>query len=691
MQDNYRIYLDIPVLGRTLFQNTGEAIKFQWKKYKDEIFKRHEMVSKLCFNNIEKTGVYDYALLRRLDNSPNRCKRVPIIIEDCNCGEWSECWTGYICMNEGDFNDSNCSVSFEATVTDQYTCWIDKQEEVFNILDCPKVKVDTVLGEYETVVCSQQNVGWQSGDPFQEINNCLVGVGWVVNWTGVTITQMGGTGGTTTNFITKWIREVLPAGVIPPIGEGYSFDPTVNSGAGGYVRPVSVSLVPGKVPTDFTGVFPVDFPPNCYIATVNDQEIDNGVRIQRVVEKCLEKCDLTIKSNILNMNPDGSAPDNRPYQCAVRDIHNAIIFAISDMKRADMPGNMDATNIDPNGNIVDEMTCQKFFEMLRVTYDIYFTINQNGQMCLEHKSYFESLERGVSISLLDPKYKECVKGKEKFSYNPNDLSKSITYNFMYDQSSQFNSKGQYFTVDCNNGREDDFVADCFATDLEYLAGNKDDITNDGWIIVGTSPIQGGLLINMDTVICSGELALNGGYAWSNLEYCYHTYCRPSTVGQLNGEPFVFDSACQSKTLETIKINMTACDYKSFDCEQFVSSFCGNVSVETATFRTAVCELELVLVTSPPPCALVLELCNYKSEVETIEDLMVQFDGLSSQDLNETDFINWANSLFYTVGSVTIDQIAPNRYQISILCTDLPVSGLSNVFGEVQFVKDCEGC
>lgn len=135
----------------------------------------------------------------------------------------------------------------------------------------------------------------------------------------------------------------------------------------------------------------------------------------------------------------------------------------------------------------------KIFSMLKQAYRIYWYIDENDNIHLEHISYFDN---GNNYTETEPQllidleskihtrtYESKVFGQNKVKYDKNDMPQQFTFSWMDKQTMAF----QGFPINCldqyvNKGSKEDNNIGDFDTDVDYILTAPSEISKDGFVL-----------------------------------------------------------------------------------------------------------------------------------------------------------------------------------------------------------------
>ena len=617
----YKFFID----GREVYPQM-DNVCFSRKKEKGQIFCRTEFDGELCFVNDFSQRNYDFDIedftyLYDIDQTPERCNDLEILIQECcpDSESFVDCWEGYVCFDTIKFDCDRCTAVFKPEVKDVYTCLLQKQENEFNILEFEKTTICPIIGEYEYITCS---INFLPDDPKDYIGNCIAGQ---EGWTPIShyyASEVEEDGQVFWEVKTIWIRQTYDGSMSP--GSEWTLE------NGRWVRTVAVCNERNETQSSFTQTGPaggesiIESTQTWEPCIKEDTEFDNGIALKLIIERCVEKCGYPIKSNFFDINPDGTQPGNSAYLCAQEWLKCIIVYAKSDIARANVSGN--ATRAI--------MTCEKLFGIFRDQYNVYWDlvtdpVTNITHICIEHLSYFENVT-GETIDLTN---NQCLRGNNIYSHQSEILPSKETFAYMEGVSQAFSTTGIKYEANCELGETLETEIDCVNNDVEWLIENAE-LEGDGFVFISATDFDNKKVLLNQVVPNDGIAHINGHHAWSNLLKCYFNHGRPQSVGTVNGEPTQFESSWRLKKQDTFTILDFPCDErKNLTCEtQFLTKL-GLAKPESIKWCGKGCTLELSLLYENPPCIIdpcpdfqpVIIQTNNSEECQPNYTLTLQFD------------------------------------------------------------------
>jgi len=407
-----------------------DDLQFNWKLEDGEIFYRQTLTTQLVFVNNSKLLIDDYDYFKAIEDSAERCDEIVIdIVADCGTT-----YVGLLIMTKAQWDEDRCTVTIPVTVNDEYTCLLSNQDEVidFNSVS-PQITAGNFIGTLQTYSALEENaVAKGPGyNPFTELELELIryesvdlGPLWRETWV--------------------YIREEDGSGAQPP-GEGWVLD------SGQWVRSVQRNFIVQTI-DPVTGEEVVEYE----VKGREDFQADNGRLLADVVELIINQTcpTLSVVSNFLNINPDGSAAANTVYAAANTYLDSLAIWQKSDIKRFG----------DANNATKLRITWADLYENLKALFNLRFIID-GTTLRLEHLSYFAEIN-GLDLTSQKSEY---LSGTKRFSYDESNLTNVEKFEMMDFVSPSFNGLDIEYNSSCVDpeARAVTIRASLITTDLDF--------------------------------------------------------------------------------------------------------------------------------------------------------------------------------------------------------------------------------
>lgn len=545
---------------------TIEDVVLSKKREKGQFFYRLELETELLL----RQGSWDFiSAIEDLEHCADLNLRVLCSGETL--------FTGQVKLNNGNFDYSLCLANIKATTQDDYQCVSNALKEEVNIIsDTPEQTLNFAIGEFETLRCPPSGTAFvpvllPSSTPVQD--SCLTEPdGWVVlenHFTNISPSGPGAFPPFTADQYTVWIRQRVDSATPPP---GLNW---VNIGGTTWVREPFVLFDEANS----TGQPPPESEWHLYYYLVWGETlpIDNGVLIKDAIELMLDRgdCPLTVVSDFLGINPDGTAPTNAAYTSALAKMQNLLLFQISDVKRATASNNAS----------IGIATLEEIFKFLAL-FKVYPSILE-GNLRLEHISYYES--KPISLDLTAPQFARWLRRKKKYQYDNSDSPRWEKFKWGTNTNNPFfNGYPIDYGAACSSDDSDTVQYDSgrFVTDVQSVIDFPELFSDDGFVVVNAIEFDSGLYIDTEYSVLPPSLieVLNGHLSFPNLHDKYWRNYAYQATGKMNSADITFDSVRPSKKGEPITINKWCCtDFINFDPATLVTTELGNGEIEKITF------------------------------------------------------------------------------------------------------------
>ena len=440
--------------------------------------------------------------------------------------------------------------------------------------------LESLYGTIETTFCSYDGLVVIPNVQLLFLRDCFSGAGPhdvqfdptpdpTTAWTPVEHSQIftGNTVGVDDVKIdTTWKREAVTQ-VSPPPGYGW-----INIGGDDWVRPISI-ISSVQAFTELTAT---------YDATMTDPTVSGGrLLADMIVDAVTETgCDIDeVRSNFLNINPDGTQPTNTAYDYAL-DVEgvfqNVLIFQKSDIVNPDATN--DATRLP--------LTMNDMLTALRDSLNVYWAIvdvSGSNVLRIEHLSYFEG-SAGLDLTTLDGgKY---IRGLNRFE-TEGDIPNFERFAYQESYNGTFLPQRIGYNCPSPTGAEIDKQLSQMNADFGGLYDNAS-AGLIGFVFVCAYPISGDdyLLDTLDGIA-------NGAMQWKRLINNLWIYGRYSDLASSTaGGSFTIQTIKKRKAQAPIKIPF-CCD--AFEPSETVETALGLGMVKTAEqdTKTGILTLNLV--------------------------------------------------------------------------------------------------
>jgi hypothetical protein len=279
-----------------------------------------------------------------------------------------------------------------------------------------------------------------------------------------------------------------------------------------------------------------------------------------VMQLFTEECeDITeIQSDFLGWNPPGNAPGYVPGENYVTGLptqtEGLVIVQKSD---AMLPqASVAATRGD--------MTLAELFTALKAMYRLYWDIDANGVLRIEHWKFWTQ-QAGIDITGLGGTIEPLL-----FTINGDNIPRIERAKFMEASNTNFIGKDIIYSSECATSTGASSVQDVSAgrvtTDVSMLLDEdvRSTLSRDGFYFLACKEANGAY----STIIGQGALdsayLQNAPLAWANLQRDFWTWDRYLPEGEMNGVPTVFDGFLPNLEQSDVTISLCCIEFDPKD-------------------------------------------------------------------------------------------------------------------------------
>ena len=293
-------------------------------------------------------------------------------------------------------------------------------------------------------------------------------------------------------------------------------------------------------------------------------------------------CDLgEVQSDFFEWNAPGTAPGYSPGI-------NYVTGGTNQLDRLYILQKTDAIGVTPPSNeaTIGEMSLKQMFSYLRSMFNVYWDIDDDGNIRIEHWKYWV-FPVGIDV-------RTFTKNIEPFTYNHLSLEIPRYEKFKWAEAGgvDFIGKDIVYSGPCvlTDGR--DAVKETaipITTDWLFLVSAGNTVAPNGFAVFATatnSPSPD-LVINA-TGALTGNTQVNAPLSWANLHRDYFTWNRYLQYGNMNGVDVQFDGWQPNIEQEGVGVPL-CCDILTFDPKDQIVSRLGqaigniNAVVEEAEY------------------------------------------------------------------------------------------------------------
>lgn len=563
ISDKYRFFIELPGIGfKQVFPKNGE-LQWQDKKQREFNVYQRTLETTLIFEDRPSAGIMDFTPLANMEREDLTCHKIRMTVDKyCDCDNtWQQgWWRGFLRLSDGDWNFSTCQVRIKPEPDDKLTCLVEDWENLINLFDygAPPQTISPFVGAIQKKCCTKTGTNLTG-----YATQCLTDVAtWAVVDHGVCVPAFGAQ----QTMKTCFAREYVVGGSMP-VGDGWIQVEGTN-----WARPVPTDLV--AIYNMFTpeGIQAIlqffggictegSFLYHYQIAGVQDDgstEFPNAKDLSSVLSGIVSSlpCGLTLVSNFLNINPDGTAPANKYYTQAAIDAHDIRLLDSSDV--AVTGESQSATKM--------ETTLKDVLEGLIVMFNLDMTIDGNN-LRLEHKSYFTGNPAVFRLNLTEPEFVKWIQDKWQYQYKTENHPKFERFQWAQPtggDGTEFDGYPISYDNICVNFRREPvekvFRSEIFMSNIAAIVGDEDYFDSELIVIVS---MYGGAMSIKQRLTGSG-FALNGAFAFTYLLKNYYDYDRPFREGYIN--KILTPMYHQQKNRKQVKIAIP------FDCDDYQNEF-----------------------------------------------------------------------------------------------------------------------
>lgn len=538
----------------------NDGLKFVWDAPENGTILRRKLTTTLLFRGTDFSFFYN--LYQLADCEETKLK----IQKRCN-GELADDFTGVLALNEGEYDIDRCEVQYQIKPDDKQTCFDQNAGTKINWLALGTgATLKTLYGTIEETTCNYTGGVIASPAILAAYKTCWSGVANdaqdnanpdpATGWRPIENHQTYNPVGPVQTIQTKWARERATGATMPP-GDGW-----VNIGGTDWARPVVFSSFTQTTGADGTTI---DF-----LAQIADIEADNARLMRTTLEDAISNmgCSLNVISNYLNINPDGTNPDNEAYDWAELRFADLLIFQKSDVVREN----------DSNNATILDMSVLEFLNDLKQCLNLEYGID-GDTLRIEHVSYFAGVTGPDLTGLGDGKY---IRGTNKFKTTSGVPSfESFEYQESYNDEFRYNQIA--YPSQCATEGPISRRCNLISADFGGL------LNNDAAGLVGVVLVAAYDLGGNEYLLSTYDDVSNGALAWAALfeeiwafERFLYTASPVPTVRTV------------VKRKEQTPITIPFCCYDSFDPKLLYISGLGAGKVKSAEHDTRTATLTINL-------------------------------------------------------------------------------------------------
>lgn len=250
------------------------------------------------------------------------------------------------------------------------------------------------------------------------------------------------------------------------------------------------------------------------------------------------------------------------------------------------------------------ITLKDVFDMMRKVMNLYWFIDDNNHLRIEHISWFR---RGGSYSgqpqigidtttLMNPRNdKPWCYGQDEYNFDKLDMAERYQYGWMDDATNFFNGKPiEVLSKYVSEGRIEEVNVAQFNADVDYLMLNPSDVSEDGFVLINALPYFSSYKTSIQEV--DGVTIQNWqmGFQWTQPNFLL--YDMPAWDLKVNGQRVVADSVQQKKKQQ---MAIPIADGEP-DTGKLVKTTLGDGNIEKASINLSsrMMKMTLIFETSP---------------------------------------------------------------------------------------------
>lgn len=560
----------------------------------------------------------DYKLIKAIEDAGDICGDIFIEVEKKCSGDWELYAKSRFTVQDVEWNNSKCNLQVNPDVFGGGSCLIEKGQDEIDILD--EIAFDgaaemsdfeefDVLGFDSGRIFIYNTASLEdilvipvldgSGDPLPDPSvEDLMGAG-LINPDEKDYIRISLFGIVTKFLAPDWkifvawtYRRTLVkvAGECQPVPSGYTLVDDTGPNCSFFRRPTSEdnSFAFATQPTLF-GECPVPAVPadrdviwSCvhagdpdyplgFFAIQPHKDLLNSYgtfSLEVVLQVFLDKCNITqTVSDFFQINPENPSTIN-PIT-GLTSHTNDIRFI-------------------PRGNaifpsfantLISIMTWNQLTDFLREAFNCWWTIDLNGDLRIEHFSFFDNISIGLDATV-------GIKAKftnEEFDYTYKRELLPFIEDFFQPDFVNFNFEDRRITYLDPAGNKLPCVGDSeldhsygFSTDLEFFVEFPTDGPRDGWVCVAVNIVFGA----SNPPILDEDALLNGPLSTKRLVERYFKHGRFADLGKLQGIDVTFETTVRLK--EEDELAFPICCEDDFDPRLIVKTPNGLARVISAT-------------------------------------------------------------------------------------------------------------
>jgi len=511
------------------------------KRESNNVFYRKKLVSDLTFQEPN-----DFAQIYAL--SPYENEEVEVSVQ-IDCDGWIDYWKGSFTIVDCKVNLDHCVISVRPTVKDRYSCILSKLEDEVRLWNSGSTKINVRLADGSFLYYRTEPQTFTvptTGAPPEALYGPY-GPEWFLEQDGPKYDTF--VIGPNTQYVDIYYHHLVSYGtdVVPPDPTGlwYKWKDTTD---------------PGEPPLPFVGAWRWVRYPNDNIKGV--APLDNGQPFILAIKKLIDDLNCGINdtsSSFFGYNPIIVPTFNSAYLYSNNYAKHITVHQKSDVKRP--------YNANSNEDRTWRCKLKDLLEDLKVMFNVYWSIDDDGNFILEHISYYK--DSGTVQPLTVP--------QQKYQYDYDDLEAISKETFRYaDEKCSRYFDGYEIKYLVREGEVKENRLRLFSTDVYYIqdSQNAENIQDKGFVLC--SCIQTGATRD----IKQGNI----GMSWTLLHEYLHRHDRPYQEFYMNN---MLNSALYlRKKKQQEQFMIPGCCDVEFDPFKLYNTDLGDGEVDSATYDIA---------------------------------------------------------------------------------------------------------
>lgn len=598
---NFRFKLTLLGVERLASPLNTAGVKIKSEKEGANVFFRTKLSGSLRF--IET----DYDALNSLEQSSERCADVFFTVERYCGGVYTPFWQGVFSLNEVKWNHSRCEAVVQPRPNDAYRKIIDFYTKEFNVLDLPATDAVTAkidLNEqFEFISTSNEGAIADNEDAdtwllFLKMNY----------WIDGNLTNKGRRNETCVWFRTVTTRPFFN-GIAPELNGWTLINENQSTKVAKYAKkPAIYNFTAYQYGSK--GAF------NHY---QDLKQINCGAPFDGANWILIPEC-LNIREKIVDDRPRqliwrfGAFTFNRNRR--LLDVLSFLVGKVSpDVApvasefftdpvnyATGMPNKVRNLLIAQKSDIISSrsseaakkgmLSLKNILDDLRMMFNVYWFLDAEGKIRLEHISYFESIG---SEDFTVPKYAKHLEGKNAYEYQTDKMPRFEKLIFSDAANEDFQEGLIEYASSCVNYQEGQDTSEQtvsrISTDIENIIVSGDEGSREGFVLISH---DGSGNIYSESGDITGVSRINGHLSAANLMRNYWLHNRVLISGLLNGRATNFRSVIKTKKQDSFSVPL-CCALEINPFFKYITNVGSNGSLLTSEidFKTQQVTLEII--------------------------------------------------------------------------------------------------